>query len=147
MIPDPSSLAAEALTDPANPTIVMGKCSIHFTDRKDVLNRCPLYISSSGADVMHPAPGVNRPSYSAIIGSVDSHTAKYVATSRAQTGRREIINDMQEMCQVLYLFVSYMWESQYNSSPQVILSQYKDYQVNVEKKAFRLSRLIFYRGE
>lgn len=52
---------------------------------------------------MHPAPGVNRPSYSAIIGSVDSHTAKYVATSRAQTGRREIINDMQEMCQVFYL--------------------------------------------
>ena len=51
---------------------------------------------------MHAPPGVNRPSYSAIIGSIDSHTAKYVATSRAQTGRREIINDMQEMCQVLY---------------------------------------------
>jgi len=102
VIPDPTSLAAEALTDPANPTIVMG------------------------ADVMHPAPGVNRPSYSAIIGSVDSHTAKYVATSRAQTGRREIINDMQEMC-------------------QMILSQYKDYQVNVEKKVFGLNRLIFYR--
>ena len=63
-------------------------------------------ILSSGADVMHPPPGVNRPSYSAIIGSVDSHTAKYVATSRAQTGRREIINDMQEMCQVLYLLSS-----------------------------------------
>jgi eukaryotic translation initiation factor 2C len=102
VIPDPSSLAAEALTDPANPTIVMG------------------------ADVMHAPPGVNRPSYSAIIGSVDSHTAKYVATSRAQTGRREIINDMQEMC-------------------QAILSQYRDYQVNVEKKVFGLSRLIFYR--
>ena len=53
-----------------------------------------------GADVMHAPPGVNRPSYSAIIGSVDSHTAKYVGTSRAQTGRREIINDMQEMCEV-----------------------------------------------
>ena len=103
MIPDPSSLAAEALTDPANPTIVMGKCSIYSIDSKDVLDRFPLYISSSGADVMHAPPGVNRPSYSAIIGSVDSHTAKYVATSRAQTGRREIINDMQEMCQVLYL--------------------------------------------
>jgi hypothetical protein len=62
----------------------------------------PPYISSSGADVAHAPPGVNRPSYSAIIGSVDSHTAKYVATSRAQTERREIINDMQEMCQVLY---------------------------------------------
>jgi len=102
VIPDPSSLAAEALTDPANPTIVMG------------------------ADVMHPPPGINRPSYSAIIGSVDSHTAKYVATSRAQTGRREIINDMQEMC-------------------QVILSQYKDYREKVENKAFDLKRLIFYR--
>jgi eukaryotic translation initiation factor 2C len=51
---------------------------------------------------MHPPPGVNRPSYTAIIGSVDSHTAKYVATSRAQTERQEIINDMQDMCMVLY---------------------------------------------
>lgn len=40
-----------------------------------------------------------------------------------------------------------MRESQCNSSPQVILSQYKDYQVNVEKKVFGLNRLIFYRGE
>jgi eukaryotic translation initiation factor 2C len=55
---------------------------------------------------MHPRPGVNGPSYSAIIGSVDSHTAKYVATSRAQTGNREIINDMQEMCEVWYLLLS-----------------------------------------
>jgi eukaryotic translation initiation factor 2C len=102
VIPDPSSLAAEALTDPANPTIVMG------------------------ADVMHPPPGVNRPSYSAIIGSVDSHTAKYVATSHAQTGKREIINDMQEMC-------------------KVILREYKDYRVNIENKVFGLNRLIFYR--
>lgn len=102
VIPDPSSLAAEALTDPANPTIVMG------------------------ADVMHAPPGVNRPSYSAIIGSVDSHTAKYVGTSRAQTGRREIINDMQEMC-------------------ETILREYRDYKVNIEKKEFGLSRLIFYR--
>lgn len=51
---------------------------------------------------MHPPPGVNRPSYTAIIGSVDSHTAKYVATSRAQTGKQEIVNDMQEMCMVFY---------------------------------------------
>lgn len=51
---------------------------------------------------MHPPPGVNRPSYTAIIGSVDSHTAKYIATSRAQTERQEIINDMQDMCMVLY---------------------------------------------
>jgi eukaryotic translation initiation factor 2C len=102
VIPDPSSLAAEALADPANPTIVMG------------------------ADVAHPPPGVNLPSYTAIIGSVDSNTAKYVATSRAQTGKQEIINDMQEMC-------------------KVILTGYKEYQVDVEKKDFKLSRLIFYR--
>jgi len=102
VIPDPSSLAASALLDPENPTIVMG------------------------ADVAHPPPGVNRPSYTAIIGSIDSHAAKYVATSRAQKGRQEIINDMQEMC-------------------MSILGQYKEYQVEVEKKRFALSRLIFYR--
>lgn len=27
VIPDPSSLAAEALADPVHPTLVMGKCS------------------------------------------------------------------------------------------------------------------------
>lgn len=33
-----------------------------------------------GADVMHPPPGANdRPSFTAVVGSVDSHTARYVA--------------------------------------------------------------------
>ncbi|KAF8803024.1 argonaute-like protein [Phlegmacium glaucopus] len=116
VIPDPSSsLAGQALNDPANPTIVMGRPQSSSQS-----------IPSSGADVMHPPPGVNRPSYTAIIGSVDSHTAKYVATSRAQTGKKELINDMKEMC-------------------MTILGEYKQHQVSVERKKFDLSRLIFYR--
>lgn len=35
---------------------------------------------SSGADVIHPAPGSDgRPSFTALVGNVDSDTAKYVA--------------------------------------------------------------------
>jgi hypothetical protein len=54
------------------------------------------------------------------------------------------------MCMVLYPFnfITYVPEFQFNSSLQVILGQYRDYQMNIEKKAvFNLSRLIFYRGE
>jgi len=83
--------------------------SVLYLSHLGCLNFRPLtgYILSSGADVMHPPPGVNRPSYTAIIGSVDSHTAKYTATSRAQTGKQEIINDMKEMCKVLITFRAY----------------------------------------
>ena len=35
---------------------------------------------SSGADVIHPSPGSDgRPSFTALVGNVDSDTAKYVA--------------------------------------------------------------------
>ncbi|KAG8980827.1 hypothetical protein FRB95_001180 [Tulasnella sp. JGI-2019a] len=51
-----------------------------------------------GADAAHPPPGTEgRPSYTAVIGSVDNLASKYVATSRAQQSKREIIEDMQEM--------------------------------------------------
>lgn len=49
----------------------------------------------------HPPPGTEgRPSYTAVLGSVDSLASKYVATHRAQTSKREIIEDMQEMTEV-----------------------------------------------
>jgi eukaryotic translation initiation factor 2C len=54
-----------------------------------------------GADVMHPAPGAeDRPSFTTLVSSVDSMTAKYIALSRVQTGRQEIIDDLEEMCTV-----------------------------------------------
>lgn len=74
-IPDPADVAP--LTDPGNPTIVMG------------------------ADVIHPAPGADgRPSFTALVSNVDSNNAKYIATSRVQTSKQEIIDDLQDMAKV-----------------------------------------------
>ncbi|KAG6333722.1 hypothetical protein ID866_5365 [Astraeus odoratus] len=102
-IPDPQSVSA--LTDPRNPTIVMG------------------------ADVIHPAPGSEgRPSFTALVGNVDSDTAKYVATSRVQTSRKEIIEDLQEMA-------------------KHILTMYMRYRQHAEKKTGNIAptRLVFFR--
>ncbi|KAJ3505889.1 hypothetical protein NLJ89_g7177 [Agrocybe chaxingu] len=82
-IPDPSSVSV--LTDPHMPTVVMG------------------------ADVIHPAPGSEgRPSFTSLVGNVDSDTAKYVADSRVQTSRQEMIADLDEMAkQILSLYMRY----------------------------------------
>ncbi|KAG6811309.1 hypothetical protein H0H92_008021, partial [Tricholoma furcatifolium] len=104
-IPEPSSVSV--LTDPSNPTVVMG------------------------ADVIHPAPGSDgRPSFTAIVANVDSNTAKYVACSRAQTSRQEMIEDLEEMS-------------------KHVLAKYQLYRSKVEKKkplaVANPKRLIFYR--
>jgi len=52
---------------------------------------------------MHPSDNrknTERPSITALVGTVDSHCAKYVATSRIQRGNTEMIKDLQEMCKV-----------------------------------------------
>ena len=73
----PDSASVRYLVDPANPTIVMG------------------------ADVIHPAPGSEgRPSFTALVGNVDSDTSKYIATMRVQESRREMIDDLENMSQV-----------------------------------------------
>ncbi|KAG6909899.1 hypothetical protein DXG01_014713 [Tephrocybe rancida] len=102
-IPDPASV--RSLTDPAFPTIVMG------------------------ADVIHPAPGSEgRPSFTSVVGNVDSESAKYIATTRVQTSKQEMIDDLQPMC-------------------KEILQKYVGYRTTVEKKPSPTSpkRLIFYR--
>ncbi|RDX49272.1 argonaute-like protein [Lentinus brumalis] len=99
----PEARSVPALTDPHNPTIVMG------------------------ADVIHPAPGSQgRPSFTSLVGSVDSDTSKYVADCRAQTGRVEMIQDLQSMA-------------------ENVLNMYKSYRTEREKKPFNLKRIIFYR--
>ncbi|KAJ7180167.1 argonaute-like protein [Mycena crocata] len=102
-IPDPSSVSV--LTDPHNPTIVM-------------------------ADVIHPAPGSDgRPSFTALVANVDSDTAKYIAASRVQTSRQEMIEELQGMS-------------------KHCLSMYMRYREMAEKKAPAASapkRIIFYR--
>lgn len=58
-----------------------------------------------GADVMHPAPGAEgRPSFTTVVSSIDSMAAKYIALSRCQTGRQELIDDLEEMCTVCFHF-------------------------------------------
>ncbi|KAI0255719.1 Piwi domain-containing protein [Lactifluus subvellereus] len=63
------------LTDPANPTMVMG------------------------AAITHPAPGsVGRPSFTSLVGSIDTTTVRYVSTMEVQTPRMEVIEVMDSMC-------------------------------------------------
>jgi eukaryotic translation initiation factor 2C len=63
------------------------------------------------------------------VGNVDSHTAKYVATSRVQTGRQEIIDDLKDMCkEILGLYMTYRLKAE-----------------NKTKDAVPPKRLIFYR--
>lgn len=103
-IPDPSSVSV--LTDQHNPTIVMG------------------------ADVIHPAPGSDgRPSFTALVANVDSDTAKYIAASRVQTSRQEMIEELESMS-------------------HHCLSMYMKYRQMAEKKAagnVAPKRIIFYR--
>ncbi|PBK62366.1 argonaute-like protein [Armillaria solidipes] len=102
VIPSPESVPA--LTDVRHPTMIIG------------------------ADVMHTPPGANdRPSFTAAVGSVDSHTAKYYAKMQVQKGRQEIIEDFQSMCKEL-------------------IQDYCDYHKNVERKAqVKAERIIVYR--
>ncbi|EIN05853.1 Piwi-domain-containing protein [Punctularia strigosozonata HHB-11173 SS5] len=50
-----------------------------------------------GADVGHPGPGVQRPSLSSVVFSVDEHASRYGACCRVQHPRTERIADMKEM--------------------------------------------------
>ncbi|THH18233.1 hypothetical protein EW146_g2726 [Bondarzewia mesenterica] len=100
----PDAKSASILYDPSNPTIVMG------------------------ADVMHPAPGSqDRPSFAALVSSVDSDNAKYIATMDVQTSKEDIIENLQNM-------VKY------------VLEMYLQYRQNAEKKTGPApKRIIFYR--
>ncbi|PIL23261.1 Argonaute [Ganoderma sinense ZZ0214-1] len=100
-IPEPRSVPA--LTDPRNPTLVMG------------------------ADITHPPPGADgRPSFTSLVGNVDSETAKYVADCRVQTSRQEMIDAIEEMA-------------------TAHIALYKRYRQGVEKKSPDPKRVIFFR--
>ncbi|KAJ2912725.1 hypothetical protein MD484_g7689, partial [Candolleomyces efflorescens] len=101
-IPDPN--LPSSLSDPAKPTIVMG------------------------ADIQHPAPGsVGRPSFAALVSSVDLNCTKYIANSNVQQGRVEFIPDLKVMV-------------------KNALQNYIDYRKNVERAAKpKPVRLIFFR--
>ncbi|KAJ7216364.1 argonaute-like protein [Mycena pura] len=104
VITDPSQVPL--LSDPHNPIVVLG------------------------ADVMHPGAGTNgRPSYAAVVSSVDSNAAYYIATHRVQESRQELISDLQSMTKDL-------------------LTKYMAYRNKVEKvpvSSMAPKRLVFYR--
>ncbi|KAJ7682732.1 argonaute-like protein [Mycena polygramma] len=82
------------------------------------------------ADVIHPAPGSDgRPSFTALVANVDSDTAKYIAASRVQTSRQEMIEELESMS-------------------HHCLSMYMRYREMAERKAAGTTapkRIIFYR--
>jgi len=92
----PQARSAGILADPANPVIIMG------------------------ADVQHPAPGADgRPSFTSVVGSVDSMASKYVATSSCQIGREEIIVDLKSMCKdILQSHIGYRADREKAKNPQ-----------------------------
>ncbi|KAJ7047297.1 argonaute-like protein [Mycena alexandri] len=89
-----------------------------------------LGVSLNLADVIHPAPGSDgRPSFTSLVANVDSDTAKYIAASRVQTSRQEMIEELESMS-------------------HHCLSMYIRYREMAEKKAPGASapkRIIFYR--
>jgi eukaryotic translation initiation factor 2C len=87
--------------------------------------------SSNLVQVIHPAPGSDgRPSFTALVANVDSDTAKYIAASRVQTSRQEMIEELESMS-------------------HHVLQMYMRYREMAEKKAAGNTapkRIIFYRG-
>lgn len=54
-----------------------------------------------GADVIHPSPGVeNKPSFTSMVANIDPMFSRYVAISKVQKSRQEIIDDAEEMVKV-----------------------------------------------
>lgn len=93
-------------------------------------------------------PGItNRPSYAALVSSVDSNVAKYIATLRVQISRQELISDLKEMTTVRCSASNF--RLRLTGYMQHLLTKYMAYRQFVEKanqsnKAPK--RLIFYRG-
>jgi eukaryotic translation initiation factor 2C len=67
----------------------------------------PLLFLTQRDQVIHPAPGSDgRPCFTALVANVDSDTAKYIAASRVQTSRVEMIEELEAMghhCLTMYM--------------------------------------------
>ena len=50
-----------------------------------------------GADVYHAPPGTKRPSFAAVVSSMDRQLATYVTSVSAQLSHMEVIERMEEM--------------------------------------------------
>jgi len=99
VVPDPRDVPW--LTDPANPTILMGTPPTVYRTTTATHN----HLISSGGDMSHPPPGSRRgpegyPSYTSLVGSINSSATKYVSTMGVQDSLQEIIEDLESMCMV-----------------------------------------------
>ncbi|KAF8145988.1 argonaute-like protein [Mycena galopus ATCC 62051] len=116
VITDPTQVTI--LSDPRNPTVVMGADSLLIARYYIIFTLHSLSAGTHG-----------RPSYAAVVSSVDSNAAKYVAVQRVQQSRQELITDLKEMT-------------------TYTLGKYMSYREAVEKVPLALKapkRLIFYR--
>ena len=58
-------------------------------------------IITSGAGVTHPVFGSDRrPSYTSLVGSIDTRGVRYVSTVEMQSSRMEIIESIESMSTV-----------------------------------------------
>lgn len=108
----------------------------------------------TGADAIHPAPGsLDRPSFTAVVGNVDTEAAKYIATIEVQASREEMITSLQKMAKVHIACISLVSSLDSCSTKpsfayQHVLEMYMTYRRMVEKKANPApKRIIFYRGK
>jgi eukaryotic translation initiation factor 2C len=101
----------------------------------------------AGADVIHPAPGSQgRPSFTSLVGNVDGDVAKYVAASRVQTSKQEMIDDLEDMAKVCARGGA-SGRVLTRFRPQNILQSYLGYRKQADKVANPApKRIIFYRG-
>ena len=95
VIPDPRDVPW--LTDPANPTIIMG------TPLTVYRMTTVTHLLLSGGDMSHPPPGSPRgpwgyPSYTSLVGSINNTGTKYVSTMGVQDSLLELIEDLEDMC-------------------------------------------------
>lgn len=57
-------------------------------------------LPALGADVSHAAPGADRPSIAGMVSSVDENFSQYVASTRVQEPRTELIAELDGMIEV-----------------------------------------------
>ncbi|KZO92299.1 Piwi-domain-containing protein [Calocera viscosa TUFC12733] len=101
VIPDRRSVPY--LMDASNPTLVLG------------------------ADSIHPTPGSEmRPTFTAVVSSVDTNVSKYYAQMRPQDSRKEIIDDLADYS-------------------KIAIDCFKQYRSKIEKLTNNPARIIYFR--
>lgn len=101
------------------------KINLKLGGRNQSLDSSKLGIIASGKtmlvgiDVTHPAPGssANAPSVASIVASVDQWLAQWPADLRIQTGRQEMVADLEE----LFKSRLHLWKAKHGIYPENVL--------------------------